>query len=268
MTPDELRQGTAVVTGASRGLGRATAIALATAGYPTIASMRKPADGADLLEQMRVEALDVTHATGISLPEDLRVLVNNAGVEADNEAIENGDIDDHWRYLFETNVFGLARATAAAIPIMRANGGGVICNITSSSILAPVPFLGMYRASKAAVSCMCESLQAEVRQFGIRVIEVMPGPIVTDMLLGGDHAAAAINRPQYAELARRMFENRSAIRDSYTPAAEAAQRVLEAIEDSSGPMRYGCDPVSDGLLAGWRARPHDSWFESLLGPMS
>ena len=89
---------------------------------------------------------------------------------------------DAWQRLFATNVFGLVEVTKRAVPIMRAAGGGVICNITSSSTLAPVPFLGTYRASKAAVTAIGESLAAEVAQFGIRVVEVMPGPIETDML--------------------------------------------------------------------------------------
>jgi NAD(P)-dependent dehydrogenase (short-subunit alcohol dehydrogenase family) len=230
--------------------------------------MRDPTAGRDLPETVRVARLDVTDPSTIDLPGDLRVLVNNAGVETENLAVEHGDIDAHWRYLFEANVFGLARLTASAIPILRNNGGGVICNITSSSILAPVPFLGMYRASKAAVSAMCESLQAEVKRFGIRVVEILPGPIITDMLVGGDHPAEAIEHPEYADQAARMFEGRTAIRELYTPAEQAARRIVDAIEDEDGPMRYGCDPVSDGMLAGWRETPHDTWFAQLLVSMT
>jgi NAD(P)-dependent dehydrogenase (short-subunit alcohol dehydrogenase family) len=259
---------TAVVTGASRGLGRAVAVELDRRGNSVVATMRRTDDAIGLPEAIRVERLDVTDPGPVRLPEDLRVIVNNAGVEAPNLPIEHGDIDAHWRHLFEANLFGLARLTAAAIPLLRANGGGVICNITSSSILAPVPFLGMYRASKAAVSAMCDSLQAEVGAFGIRIIEIMPGPIITDMLLDGDHPAAAIDYPEYAAHATRMFEQRAAIRDQYTPAEEAARRIVDAIEDDDGPMRYGCDPVSDGLLAGWRATPHDTWMSNLLAVMS
>ncbi len=256
-----------MVTGASRGLGRAIALELADRGYRCVATMRREADGNDLPESIDVACLDVTDAATISIPDDLSVIVNNAGVETDNLPIEHGDVERHWRYLFETNVFGLARVCAHAIPILRANGGGVICNVTSSSILAPVPFLGMYRASKAAVSAMSESLQAEVAAFGIRIVEVMPGPIITDMLLGGDHPAEAIDHDEYRDHAQRMFEGRAAVRDAYTPAPVAAARVVDAIEDRDGPMRYGCDPVSDGLLAGWRATPHDAFYRQILEAM-
>lgn len=260
--------GRALVTGASRGIGRAIALELAGRGYSVVATMRDPAAGSGLPGGIEVRRLDVNDQATIDLPDDLKIVVNNAGVEADNLPIEHGDVDRHWRHLFEANVFGVVRVTRAAIPILRLNGGGVICNVTSSSILAPVPFLGMYRASKAAISAMSESLQAEVRAFGIRVVEIMPGPVITDMLLGGDHPAEAIDHPEYEEHARRMYENRAAIRDQYTPADVAAARIVDAIEDTSGPMRYGCDPVSDGLLAGWRATPHDTWYAMLLDSMS
>ncbi len=115
-----------------------------------------------------------------------------------------------WRSLFETNVFGLVEVTRAAVPLMRASGGGVICNVTSSSMLAPVPFLGAYRASKAAVTAIGRVAAAEVAQFGIRVIEIMPGPIETDMLAASDQPAAAIEHDALPSLAAKMWESRQA----------------------------------------------------------
>jgi len=237
-------EGLAVVTGASRGIGRAVAMELAARGFDTVATMRDPADGAGL-SGMRVERLDVTDPSTIRLPDDLRVLVNNAGVETDNLPVEFMAAES-WRKLFETNVFGLVEVTRRAVPLMRAGGGGVVCNITSSSTLAPVPFLGTYRASKAAVTAIGESLAAEVAQFGIRVIEVMPGPIETDMLATSDQPAAAIEHAEYRALAEKMWEGRQGIRDSYTSAPEAARRIVDAICDDDGPLRYGCDPLSEG----------------------
>src|SRR5207253_6667519 len=115
-----------------------------------------------------------------------------------------------WQKIFATNVFGLIEVTKRAVPIMRRAGGGVICNITSSSTLAPVPFLGAYRASKAAVTALGESLAAEFAQFGIRVIEIMPGPIETSMLAASDRPAAAVEHAEYRELAERLWEGRRA----------------------------------------------------------
>jgi NAD(P)-dependent dehydrogenase (short-subunit alcohol dehydrogenase family) len=258
--------GIAVVTGASRGIGRAVAIELAERGFDTVATMRNPADGANL-EHMRVQRLDVTDPSSIDLPAGLRVLVNNAGTESDNLPVEVMP-EEGWRTLFETNVFGLVEVTKRAVPLMRAAGGGVICNITSSSTLAPVPFMAGYRATKAAVTAIGESLAAEVAQFGIRVVEIMPGPIETDMLAASDRPAPAIEHAPYRALAEKMWEGRQGVRDSYTPAGEAARRIVDAICDDDGPLRYGCDPLSEGMLAGWQATDNDKWVRGMLRSFS
>lgn len=263
--------GAAVVTGASRGIGRATALELARRGFEVVATMRDPSAGANLAAELgpaigslRVERLDTTDPATINLPRELRVIVNNAGVEDLNLPIEHAPIE-MWQRMFATNVFGLVNATRVAIPLLRANGGGVICNVTSSSVLVPVPFLAVYRASKAAVSCLNESLLAEVRQFGIRVVEIMPGPIETDMLAMSERPAAAIEYEPYRPLAEKLWAQRQSIADQYTPSAEAARRIADAILDDEGPMRYGCDPMSDGLIAGWRATTADeAWLRPML----
>ena len=253
-----------MVTGASRGIGRAVAIELAARGFDTIATMRDPADGADLIASgLRVERLDVTDPATIALPAGLRVLVNNAGVESDNLPLEFMPLDS-WQRLFATNVFGLVEVTKRAVPLLRTTGGGVICNITSSSTLAPVPFLGTYRASKAAVTAIGESLAAEVAQFGIRVIEVMPGPIETDMLAASDRPPVAAEHAEYRALAERLWEGRQGIRDQYTPAEEAARRIVDAICDDDGPLRYGCDDLSVGMLEGWNTTDNAKWTRGML----
>ena len=262
MTPN----GPAVVTGASRGIGRAVAVELAARGFDTVATMRNPADG-DGLDNIRVERLDVNDPDTINLPEGLRVLVNNAGVESENLPLEHMPADA-WRNLFATNVFGLVEVTKRAVPLMRAAGGGVICNITSSSTLAPVPFLGAYRASKAAVTALGESLAAEVAQFGIRVIEIMPGPIETDMLATSDRPAAAIEHDEYRALAEKMWEGRQAVRASYTPAVVAARRIVDAICADDGPLRYGCDDLSEMMLTGWNTTDNAQWVGGMLSSFS
>ncbi len=216
---------------------------------------------------MRVERLDVNDPSSISLPDSLRVLVNNAGVESENLPLEFMPAEA-WTRMFATNVFGLVEVTRRAVPIMRAGGGGVICNVTSSSTLAPVPFLGTYRASKAAVTAIGESLAAEVAQFGIRVVEIMPGPIETAMLAASDRPAAAIEHEEYRDLAERMWEGRQGVRDAYTPADEAARRIVDAICDDDGPLRYGCDDLSEGMLAGWNGTDNAKWVGGMLKSFS
>jgi len=249
--------GIALVTGASRGLGRAIALELAGRGFDVLATMRNPVDGKDLADaaaahggRLRTAALDVTRPESFAgaVPAGLRVLVNNAGIECANLPVDRHPLDD-WRRVFETNVFGLVDLTRLAIPRLRAAGGGVVCNVTSSSLLAPVPFYSVYRASKAAVAAFGESLLAEVAGLGIRVVEVLPGPIDTDMLAGSARDPEAMAFPEHREMAARLHAGRMSLGDMITPAAEAARRIAEAILDDASPLRVACDPLGEAMLA-------------------
>jgi NAD(P)-dependent dehydrogenase (short-subunit alcohol dehydrogenase family) len=262
--------GIAVVTGASRGIGRAVAVELARRGFDVVATMRDPSVGATLADEaaggsgtLRVAALDVTAPDGFDWPDQLRVLVNNAGVEAPHPAFEDTPLE-LWRAMFETNVFGLIDVTRRAIPRLRAAGGGVLCNITSSSILAPVPFYGPYRSSKAAVSAIGESLRAELAPFEIRVLEIMPGPIATDMLEGSGKPPEAIERAEYRDMAQRYSEGRQGIDAMITSTSDAARAIADGILDDDAPLRLGCDPLSIGMLDAWRGQPDEAFQQSML----
>ena len=256
----------AMVTGASRGIGRAVAVDLAQAGFDVVAAMRNPDDGAGLAADAAggsgsivVERIDMDDPSTFSIPDGLKVLVNNAGIERQYLPVEHLDIAD-WRAVFETNVFGLVELTKQAIPEMRRGGEGVVCNVTSSSILAAVPFYAVYRASKAAVSAFGETLRCEVAPFGIRVIEIMPGPIETDMLVRSDRTPEAVEKDGYREMAEAAYEGRKSVEDMITPADEAAARIRGAILDDAAPLKHGCDDLSTGMLGAWSADP-----VSLLG---
>jgi NAD(P)-dependent dehydrogenase (short-subunit alcohol dehydrogenase family) len=253
--------GIAVVTGASRGFGRAIAVTLARAGFDVVATMRDPAAGASLPDEVRggagsitVARLDVTKPDTIVLPEGLRVLVNNAGTEQAYLPVEAVPLED-WRTVFETNVFGLIEVTRRAVPLMRAGGGGVICNVTSASLVMSVPFYSVYRASKAAVQTLGESLRAEVAPFGIRVVEVLPGPVDTDMLANSARRPEAADCPGYEAMAEAMHAGRLAVDQFITPPATAAAAVLEAIVTDDGPLRWSCDSLGRQLLTAWQADP-------------
>ena len=257
-------QGGALVTGASRGIGRAIAIELANRGFATTATMRNPSDGADLpgqsSGQLAVRQLDVTDAQTYEFPDDLRVLVNNAGIDSPYLPVEHSDLSD-WRRVFETNVMAVVGMTMEAIPTLRKNRPAVICNVTSSSILASVPFYSAYRASKAAVSSFGESLRVEVAPAGIRVVEILPGPIDTDMfaLSTGEPAAHAFEH--YRVMSEQTTKTRQEVADPMViPPAQAAALIVDAILDDEGPMRYGCDPLSIGLVDLWRQSDDESMF--------
>ncbi len=249
-------KGIALVTGASRGLGRALALELGARGFEVVATMRDPRAGAELAAtaarqgvRLSLAALDVTEAGAFSLPDGLRVLVNNAGIDCAMLPVEAQPLDD-WRAVFETNVFGVVSMTRRAIPVLRATGGGVICNLSSAALLAPVPFYAVYRASKAAVAALDESLRAEVAPFGIRVLEVVPGPIRTDMLAASARVPEAAAVPGYSPLAQRLHAGRLGVEAMATPATEAARRIVDAILDDAAPLRIACDPLGTAMLDG------------------
>jgi NAD(P)-dependent dehydrogenase (short-subunit alcohol dehydrogenase family) len=168
----------AIVTGASGGIGEATARALHTAGYRVFGTYRKPP--ASRLPGVEYVAADVTSdasvqaAVGEVLSKAGRIdlLVNNAGVGlvagAEESSLEQA------KSLFEVNLFGLIRMTKAVLPTMRRQRAGRIVNLSSVMGLIPAPFSALYSASKHAVEGYSESLDHEIRGSGIRVVLVEP----------------------------------------------------------------------------------------------
>lgn len=265
--------GTALVSGAGRGLGRALALELARRGFDVLATMRDARAGQGLAEaagpdaqRIRVQALDVTKPETIVLPERLSVLVNNAAIETDYLPVEHAPLEA-WRAVFETNVFGLVELTRRAIPRLRAAGGGAIVNLTSASLLFPMPFYAVYRASKAAVAALGETLRAELRPFGIRVLEVLPGPVETDLLAESDREPEAAACAGYEALARWAHTGRRGMSGRTTPAPEAARRIVDAILDERAPLRVACDDLGAGMIAGADAAPFEARLAGALAAM-
>ncbi len=181
------------------------------------------------------------------------MLVNNAGVDKAYLPVEHAP-QALWREMFETNLFGLVEVVRRAVPRLRESGGGVVCNITSCSYLVGVPFFAAYRASKAAVGALGESLRAELAPFGIRVLEVMPGPIDTDMLAASDHLPEAAVHPGYETLAQALHTGRRAVAPMTASPESAANAIADAILDDASPLRVACDPLGAGQLQAWRTR--------------
>jgi NAD(P)-dependent dehydrogenase (short-subunit alcohol dehydrogenase family) len=168
----------AIVTGASAGIGEATARALHAAGYRVFGTYRRPP--ATRLPSVEYLACDVTSdesvkaAVGevLSKTDRIDLLVNNAGVGLVGGAEESSL--EQAKSLFDVNLFGVIRMTKAVLPTMRRHGSGRIVNISSVMGLIPAPFWALYAASKHALEGYSESLDHEVRSSGIRVVLVEP----------------------------------------------------------------------------------------------
>ncbi|MEO8635605.1 MAG: oxidoreductase [Gemmatimonadales bacterium] len=168
----------AIVTGASGGIGEASARALHAAGYRVFGTYRRPpATKSSGLEYLACDVTSdesVTTAVGQVLEKAGRIdlLVNNAGVGlvagAEESSLEQA------KSLFEVNLFGVIRMTRAVLPTMRRQGAGRIVNLSSVMGLIPAPFMALYAASKHAVEGYSESLDHEIRGSGVRVVLVEP----------------------------------------------------------------------------------------------
>lgn len=170
----------ALVTGASSGIGRASALALAAAGFQVVGTSRRAASVKDPGAVLYVD-LDVTDDDSVAAAVEqvltrfgrIDVLVNNAGVGLAGAAEESSV--DQARELFETNLFGVVRMNRAVLAHMRARGEGRIVNISSVLGLIPAPYLALYAATKHALEGYSESLDHELREHGIRSVLVEPG---------------------------------------------------------------------------------------------
>lgn len=185
-----------LITGCSTGIGRATALRLRAAGWTVYATARRPETLAELeAAGARALALDVTDeasmvaaAAAVEEAEGaVGVLINNAGY-SQSGAVETVPMESVRRQ-FETNVFGLARLTQLVLPRMRAQGWGKIVNLSSMGGRLVFPGGGWYHATKYAVEAMSDALRFEVRGFGIDVVVIEPGLIVTEF---GEAAAGAM----------------------------------------------------------------------------
>jgi NADP-dependent 3-hydroxy acid dehydrogenase YdfG len=188
-----------VVTGASSGIGAATARRLAAEGYDVIAAARR----LDRLEALAAEcdvrpvALDVTDEESVrALADSLascHVLVNNAGGAFGLEPVADAD-EDAWRQMWETNVLGMMRVTRALLPALERSGDGVIVTVTSVAGHGVYEGGAGYSAAKYAERAISETLRLEMFGKPIRVVEVAPGMVATEEFslnrLGGDRAKA------------------------------------------------------------------------------
>jgi len=258
----------ALVTGASRGLGRAIALELARRGFAVIAGVRRvgeaaadfAAASAGMPGSVQVQALDVSQLGDWQPPDDLRVVVNNAGFRGRYLAVEDLPLEE-WRQTFDTNLFGAVALTQRVIPGMRAAGGGIICNIGSLGAYSPMPFYSAYRASKMAMAVLSESLRIELAPFGIRVVDIPIGGVDTDMLRDGitRRPPDAVEFPAYRGMAERQGEAARSWQGGVAAPEVVASDVVDALLRDEPSLRRACDPnarmaMDAGVCAAEEAR--------------
>jgi NAD(P)-dependent dehydrogenase (short-subunit alcohol dehydrogenase family) len=259
-----------VITGASRGIGFATALELARAGHQVFATMRDPAGSQELCEvatheklPIHIETMDVDSDESVKqafgrilVRGPVDVLVNNAGIERMG-AIEETPLVD-FRTCMETNYFGTIRCIQAVVGPMRERGSGAIINVTSVAGKISLSPMGPYSASKFALEALSEALAQELRAFGVRVAIVEPGIIDTRMARNVEGMVASRVYPQVRRCAA-MFEG--------TIAAGAGQprvvgeKIREIVESGTWQLRHPVGPDATPFLS-WRGAMNDEkWVQ-------
>ncbi len=254
-----------LVTGASSGLGRATASLLATRGFTVFGTGRRPAAGE--AAGFALLPLDVRSEESVRACVDavlaragrIDALVNFAGYGAYG-ALEETSLDEV-RELFDTNFLGVMRMVNATLPAMRRQGGGRIVNVSSLNGRIGLPYVGVYGASKHAIEGYSAALRHEVRPFGIHVSVLVPGLYKTEGWAAGRKAAREL--PEYDRL-RRSFT--AALEENAAKAADpigVAKAVVRILDKRAPRLHYlvGADAIA---LLGLKAVLPESLFEVLV----
>lgn len=245
-------QKTIFITGASAGLGKATAKLFQSNGWNVIATMRNPENETELnqLPNVTVLKLDVTDPQQIQetisnalATNSIDLVLNNAGYGL--IGVLEALTDEQITRQFETNLLGVIRVTKAFTPYFRERENGMFINITSSFGLIGYPTCSVYSATKFAIDGFSESLAYDLAHFGVKVKTVAPGGIQTDFagrsLDGGQHEA-------YQKLMEKVSEGYSAERVSqFSTPEHIASVIFEAATDNKEQLRYVAGPDAIAL---------------------
>ncbi len=233
---------TIFITGASTGLGKATAKLFQSKGWNVIATMRNPEAETELgqLENVTLLPLDVTNLDQIKSTvkkaleiSDVDVVFNNAGygLIGPLESLS----DDQIVRQVTTNLLGVIRVTQAFIPYFRENRKGMFISTTSIGGLLTFPISSIYHATKWALEGWSESMAFELNSLGIYIKTVAPGAIKTDFI---SRSLDTGNQPEYEELVNIMFSNTDSMMEHATAPEIIAEVVYEAATDGKKQLTY------------------------------
>jgi NAD(P)-dependent dehydrogenase (short-subunit alcohol dehydrogenase family) len=259
------QQAVAIVTGVSSGLGAAVAKRLVAGGYRVFGTVRS--EQSRVPDGVKTVVLDVRDdasvASGVAAvmarAGRIDVLVNNAGGSMVG-AIEETEIAQA-QELFDVNFFGAVRVTRHVLPVMRKQRSGRVAFISSVLGFLPAPYMGFYAASKHALEGYCESLDHEVREFGVRAVLVEPGFMKTKIDANAARAAQRIG--DYDDARDRVIAGIGANVEKGDDANVVADVVVAALRDATPHLRYTAGKGSATLSTLRRFLPRSLFDRSL-----
>ncbi|MEO9824669.1 MAG: oxidoreductase [Paracoccaceae bacterium] len=263
------RYSSVLVTGASSGMGKDFALRLLRDGYVVFAAARSVDKMIDLKDAgATVIAMDITKETDvIAAAEQIKaaggidILINNAGF-GQYGPVEDTPIDKA-RYQFEVNLFGLARITQLLLPGMRAQGKGLIINISSMGGKMYTPLGAWYHATKHALEGWSDCLRMELKPHGIDVVIIEPGLIGTGFSDGVGDQFVVAEESAYAEMAEGLQKAGESERVSMSPPSVISNLVMKAIRAPKPKTRYVGGALARPLMILRRLLP-DRWFDWIL----
>ena len=239
---------TVLITGASSGIGKATAHLLLSQGWKVIAAARTTEAMSDLRESgaevLPLDISDIRSRQRLATQSHqkfgaLDALVNNAGF-GEVGPIETMSIQTA-QNLFDVNVFGLIGLTQLLLPDMRKRGKGTVINLSSIAGRFVTPGAGWYGASKFAVEALSDALRLELHQFGIKVVIIEPGLIATHFeTVAGQSMADAQRDPAWAPMMEKVEENWQKGFERASPADVVAETIQKALNARTPKARYRC----------------------------
>lgn len=260
---------TVMITGTSKGIGFATALAFARAGHTVFATMRNPAQSPQLAEIAAKESLPIAISQmDVDSDESVRdgmaailakgpidVLVNNAGIEA------VGSVEEQplsvFRAIMETNYFGVIRCAQAVVTQMRERRSGCIINVSSvAGRFSNSPFAA-YCASKWALEALTESLATEMKTFKVRVALIEPGIIDTAM---AQRIGTPVDRSHYAQGARYAALFKNSLQQPVHPSLVAV-KILEVADSGTWQLRHPVGPDAAPLINLRKGMTDEDWVD-------
>jgi len=262
---------TILITGASSGIGKATAKLFQEKGWNVVATMRNPEGETELndLKNVLLARLDVLNpdsiekaiAEGIQRFGKIDVVVNNAGYGAFGplEAFPRENILRQ----FNTNVIGLLDVTRTVLPHFRSNKGGIIVNISSIGGKMTFPLGTLYHGTKFAVEGITEALNYELEQFGAKMKIIEPGAIATDFAGRSLDFSNNESITEYQHIVGKVNEGMPVFFNNASPASVVAEVIYQAVTDGSNRLRYTAGEDAKAIIAQRQQLDDETFFSGI-----